>query len=242
MLIVRRLKWQHQSSQRRVRLEKQRLDTAVENMVQGLTLFDQNRRLVVCNQRYIEMYGLSPDVVKPGCYLRDLIAHRNELGSIQVEVDEYCERIVEHVARGETVTLQTTEGRTIQITHRPLSDGGWVATHEDITERSRQENAILQQASELARINMQFDAALSNMAQGLCMFDGEKRLVVWNERYAELYQLPPELLKVGTPHEAIIADRISRGILKGDTNASAAEQKLASLEPASEGCGIVPGR
>jgi diguanylate cyclase (GGDEF)-like protein/PAS domain S-box-containing protein len=229
ILIVRRLRWQHQSTQRRVRLEKQRLDTAVENMVQGLTLFDQNRRLVVCNQRYIEMYGLSPDVAKPGCYLHDLIAHRNELGAIQVEVDDYCERIVEHVARGETVTLQTADGRSIQVAHRALPDGGWVATHEDITERTQQENAILQQASDLARINVQFDAALSNMAQGLCMFDGEKRLVVWNERYAKLYQLPQKLLKVGTPHQAIIADRISRGILKGDTSATAAAQKLASL-------------
>lgn len=229
VLIVRRLKWQHQSSQQRVRLEKQRLDTAVDNMLQGLTLFDQHRRLVVCNQRYIEMYGLSPDVVRPGCYLRDLIAHRNDLGSIRVEIEQYCDQIVDHAARGATVTLNTAEGRIIQITHRSLPDGGWVATHEDITERSRQENAILQQASELARINMQFDAALSNMAQGLCMFDGDKRLVVWNERYAGLYQLPPELLKVGTAHELIIGDRIFRGLLKGGTNASAVDQKIASL-------------
>jgi diguanylate cyclase (GGDEF)-like protein len=192
-------------------------------------LFDQNKRLVVCNQRYIEMYRLSPEVVKPGCYLRDLIAHRNELGFIQVEIDEYCSRILEHVARGETVILQSTEGRSIQITHRPLSDGGWVATHEDITERTRQEQDTFQQATELARINMQFDAALSNMAQGLCMFDGQKRLVVWNERYAELYRLPPDLLKIGTPHQAIIADRISHGILKGETSDMAAREKIASL-------------
>ncbi len=229
VLIVRRLSWQHQSSQNRVKLEKQRLDTAVENMTQGLTLFDQAKRLVVCNQRYIQMYGLSPEVVKPGCYLRDLISHRNELGFIQVDIDEYCTRILEHVARGETVTLQSTDGRSLQITHRPLSDGGWVATHEDITERTRQEQDTFQQATELARINMQFDAALSNMAQGLCMFDGQRRLVVWNERYAELYQLPPDLLKIGTPHQAIIADRISRGILKGETSDLAAREKIASL-------------
>jgi diguanylate cyclase (GGDEF)-like protein len=198
-------------------------------MTQGLTLFDQAKRLVVCNQRYIQMYGLSPEVVKPGCYLRDLISHRNELGFIQVDIDEYCTRILEHVARGETVTLQSTDGRSLQITHRPLSDGGWVATHEDITERTRQEQDTFQQATELARINMQFDAALSNMAQGLCMFDGQRRLVVWNERYAELYQLPPGLLKIGTPHQAIIADRISRGILKGETSDLAAREKIASL-------------
>ncbi|MGA8903216.1 bifunctional diguanylate cyclase/phosphodiesterase [Bradyrhizobium sp.] len=229
VLIVRRLSWQHLASQNRVKLEKQRLDTAVENMTQGLTLFDRFRRLVVCNQRYIEMYGLSPDVVKPGCYLRDLIVHRNELGFIQVEVDEYCARILEHAARGDSVTLRSSDGRSIQITHRPLPDGGWVATHEDITERSRQENEVLQQTAELARINMQFDAALSNMTQGLCMFDSQRRLVVWNERYAELYRLQPDLLKVGTPHGAIIADRISRGILKGETSKSAAKKKIASL-------------
>ena len=139
------------------------------------------------------------------------------MGSLQGDIDEYMPRILEHVARGESITVQSSEGRSIQITHRLLSDGGWVATHEDITERTRQEQDIFQQATELERINMQFDAALSNMTQGLCMFDGEKRLVVWNERYAELYQLPPDLQKIGTPHDAIIADRISRGILKGDT-------------------------
>jgi diguanylate cyclase (GGDEF)-like protein len=88
---------------------------------------------------------------------------------------------------------------------------------------------LFQQAEELERINMQFDAALSNMTQGLCMFDGQKRLVVWNERYAELYQLRPDLLKIGTSHNAIIANRISRGILKGETNDSAAKAKIASL-------------
>jgi diguanylate cyclase (GGDEF)-like protein len=61
------------------------------------------------------------------------------------------------------------------------------------------------------------------------MFDGERRLVVWNERYAELYGLRPDLLKVGTPHEAIIADRISHGILRGETSKSAARKKIASL-------------
>ena len=230
VLIVRRLSWQHQASQNRVKLEKQRLDTAVENMTQGLTLFDQFGRLVVCNQRYIEMYGLSPDVVKPGCHLRDLVIHRNELGLIQVDVDEYCAKIPEYAARGQGFTLQAADGRSIQIAHRPLSDGGWVATHEDITERTRQEREALQQTTELARINMQFDAALSNMTQGLCMFDGERRLVVWNERYAELYRLSPKLLKIGTSHDAIIADRISRGVLKGETSKSAARKKIALLK------------
>ena len=81
----------------------------------------------------------------------------------------------------------------------------------------------------LEQINMHFDAALSNMTQGLCMFDGRKRLVVWNDRYAQLYQLPPELLKVGASHSEIIADRILRGILKGESDDAAAKAKISAL-------------
>jgi diguanylate cyclase (GGDEF)-like protein len=228
-LIVRRLSSQHRSSQRQLTLEKRRLDTAVDNMTQGLTLFDQSRRLVICNQRYIEMYRLSRDEVKPGCSFEELIAFRKQAGTIAGETEEHCERILQQVARGESSVIQAVDGRSIQITRRMLPDGGWVSTHEDITERIRRETDVFQQAKELEIINMQFDAALSNMTQGLCMFDGRKRLVVWNDRYAELYQLPPELLKVGTPHNAVIADRIARGIFKGATNEQATNAKIAAL-------------
>jgi len=61
--------------------------------------------------------------------------------------------------------------------------------------------------------NIRFNAALNNMSQGLCMFDGDKRLVVCNERYARLYALPAELLEPGTSHEAIIKHRVASGIL-----------------------------
>jgi diguanylate cyclase (GGDEF)-like protein len=229
MLIVQRLSSQHRSAQRRLKLEKHRLDTAVENMMQGLTLFDQSERLIVCNQRYIEMYGLSPAVVKPGCSFRELIAHRKERGLVQGGIEDQHTRILENVARGATSDIFVKGDRSIQVTRRLLPDGGWVTTHEDITERIRRETDVFQQAKELELINMQFDAALSNMTQGLCMFDGQKRLVVWNDRYAELYQMPPELLKVGASHEAVIADRISRGILKGGTNTAATKAKLAAL-------------
>jgi diguanylate cyclase (GGDEF)-like protein len=94
--------------------------------------------------------------------------------------------------------------------------------------RSSQRRLALEK-QRLERINMHFDAALSNMTQGLCMFDGQKRLVVWNERYAQIYRLPPDFLKVGTPHDAIIADRILRGILKGDSSDSAARAKISAL-------------
>jgi len=93
----------------------------------------------------------------------------------------------------------------------------------------RAEASLFQQSAELARINMQFDTALSNLTQGLCMFDGEKRLVVWNDRFAELYQVPPDLLKVGTPYEAIVTDRIARGMPKEEFSELAVKAKVAEL-------------
>ena len=79
------------------------------------------------------------------------------------------------------------------------------------------------------RTNEWFNTALENMTHGLCMFDGNKRLVICNERYGSLYRLPPELLKSGTTHEAIIAHRVMNGILKGDKNAGAVDKKLGAL-------------
>ena len=141
-LIVRRLLSQYRSSERRLALQKLRLDTAVDHMTQGLTLFDQSERLVVCNLRYLEIFGLSPETVKPGCNLRDLMALRIKSGSLRGDVDEICDRIKENVALGRVVVANTPEGRSIQITHRQVEGGGWVTTHDDITDRKQSEDRI----------------------------------------------------------------------------------------------------
>jgi diguanylate cyclase (GGDEF)-like protein/PAS domain S-box-containing protein len=136
-LVVRKLSQQH-------RLEKQRLDTAVNNIPQGLVVYDASAHVTVCNRRYIEMFGLSPDVVKPGCTMQDLIAHRKETGSFDGDVDEFCNAIIHDVLLGK-MTHQVTEapgGRAILIINQPLEAGGWVATIEDITERKQAEERI----------------------------------------------------------------------------------------------------
>lgn len=135
--VVRRLSQQHQ-------MEKQRLDVAVNNIPQGLIVYDKAARITVCNKRYIEMFRLSPEVAKPGHFMQDLIAHRKETGSFDGDVDEFCNAIIRNVALGK-VTRQVTEapdGRAIQIINQPLESGGWVATIEDITERKRSEEQI----------------------------------------------------------------------------------------------------
>ena len=137
-LVVRKLLQQHQ-------FEKQRLDTAIDNMTQGLLMFDSSQRLVVANQRYIEMFGVSTDVVKPGCTIRELLMHRKEIGSFIGDVDKYCSDLFYKLAQGkifETI-LDTADGGSIQVLYRPLPRGGWVTTLEDISERRRVEQRIM---------------------------------------------------------------------------------------------------
>jgi diguanylate cyclase (GGDEF)-like protein/PAS domain S-box-containing protein len=141
-LIVRKLSQQHQQAQERLMQEKRRLDTAINNMTQGLLLFDASQRLVVCNKRYIEMYGLSADVVKPGCSFHDIIAHRKATGSFNGDIERYAGLVLRDINRQQSMVITTPDGRWVQVVNEPLADGGWVATHEDITERRRAEERI----------------------------------------------------------------------------------------------------
>src|SRR5262249_54855401 len=130
--------------QRQRRDQDQLFETALHNMSQGLCMFDADANLVVCNDRYIEMYDLSHDVVAPGANLRAILPHRKERGNFSADPDAYVKELLAAVANGETHTqlVQSGDGRTISIANRAMPHGGWVATHEDITERTRAEEKI----------------------------------------------------------------------------------------------------
>jgi diguanylate cyclase (GGDEF)-like protein/PAS domain S-box-containing protein len=122
----------------------QRLESALNNMSHGLLMFDSSARLVVFNDCYIQMYGLSPDVVKPGRSLREIIQHRWGAGLLLEDPEQYCEDILSRIRRKQSSILyvEVADGRTIRVAEQVLPDGGWVATHEDITERRRVEAKI----------------------------------------------------------------------------------------------------
>jgi diguanylate cyclase (GGDEF)-like protein len=144
-LILRQLLRGYRWSQQKIAEDKQQLDNAVNNMTQALLLFDSAERIVVCNQRYIDMYGLSPYVVKPGCTFTDLIRHRKETGSFTGDVDAYRASLLRDLTKGYPTELMinTTDGRVIRIINKSLPTGGWVATHEDMTERVRIEEQVV---------------------------------------------------------------------------------------------------
>jgi diguanylate cyclase (GGDEF)-like protein len=124
------------------------LDTVLNNMSQGVLMFDPGTRMVFCNQRYIEMYHLSPEIVKPGCTLRDLLDHRAAVGTFAGDPESYIAKVLADVAEARTANdvVKSGDGRVFSIVNKPMAGGGWLATHEDITERQRAEERIAHMA------------------------------------------------------------------------------------------------
>jgi methyl-accepting chemotaxis protein len=114
------------------------LTIVLNNMTQGIILFDADERVLVCNDRYIEMYGLSPDVVKAGCTLLDLIKNRITTGSLNIDAEQYRTEILTAVHQGQLMNriVETPDGRAVLVVNRPVKGGQyWIGTHDDITER-----------------------------------------------------------------------------------------------------------
>jgi diguanylate cyclase (GGDEF)-like protein len=121
---------------------------------------------------------------------------------------------------GMSLTGVLTDRRVATRTHK---------FEEIIDQLSRAQQQIEGSQRELQEQKFMLDTAINNMGEGLCMFDAEKRLVVCNDRYAKMYQLPPELLRAGTSHSEIIQHRVTNGILKGETSDRAANQLISTL-------------
>ena len=127
-----------------------RFDAALENMTQGLCMFDAEARLVVVNNRYCDMFGLARDVLRVGMTQREIVEELVGLGRYQkgVTVDQLCEgtRVSLGGDHAGPVHRELRDGRVIAVSHRPMDGGGWVATFEDVTERRRNEARIAHMA------------------------------------------------------------------------------------------------
>ena len=148
---------------RRLGRENRRLSTAVDNMSQGLLMFDAQGRIVLHNRRYIDMYKVSPKIVRPGCSLHELIRHRKDTGLFSGDVEAFCQTVLDGAAKRQSTQMyvQASDGRIVLAKNEPLPGGGWVSTHEDVTEqrRAEQERAAINDQEQRGAVT---DAAIAS--------------------------------------------------------------------------------
>ncbi len=145
-----------------MRRRNHRLSDALDHMPQGLCWWTRNGRLIICNQRYLDMYGMSASVVKPGCTFRRVLEHRTEIGVYKGDIDKYVEEVLARAQVRKSVVhfLNLTDGRIIAVSEQPTEEG-WLATHQDVTEQRRDEQKQAEhQALEQRRARM--DSAIAS--------------------------------------------------------------------------------
>lgn len=113
-----------------------RFETAIDNISQGICFFDADERLILCNRRYAEIYRIAPEQLQPGVTLGEIVERRVAAGTSAMATDAYLAmaRAVNSGTASRNWAAELADGRTIQIRHQPMPDGGWVATQEDVTE------------------------------------------------------------------------------------------------------------
>jgi diguanylate cyclase (GGDEF)-like protein len=128
--------------------QNERFNAALNNMSQGLCMADADQRLIVCNNRYRDLFGLAPEVAPPGTAMSELFghisaAHSGEflLGAVLAQQQPLIQQ-----RKADTYFQGLPDGRTFAVSHQPTSEGGWVATYEDISERRRAEARIAHMA------------------------------------------------------------------------------------------------
>jgi methyl-accepting chemotaxis protein len=127
----------HAALTRNLRRENEQMHLAIDSMAQGLCMFDAQERLVVCNTQYHQMYELTADDVRPGSTLSEVLARRVAKGTFNRDPHQYRKDFVSAVRQGRTIEheVKSNKGRLLLVKNHPMKDGGWIGTHEDITER-----------------------------------------------------------------------------------------------------------
>jgi methyl-accepting chemotaxis protein len=168
---------------RRQSREVEQVRTAIDSMAQGLCMFDASERLVVCNAQYYRMYELTPADVKPGATLSEVLAKRVAKGTFSRDPQEYRKEFLTAVGLGRTIVheVKSKGGHLLLVTNHPMKGGGWIGTHEDITERRQaelQRTEMQQQEQRRAVIEnaiSAFRARAENLLQSVAGSAGEMR-------------------------------------------------------------------
>lgn len=160
-------------------------------------MFDQSAQLVICNEPYLRIYGLLAEVVKPGCSLREIFEQKVKAGTFFGDVDQTLNRTIGAMAEGRATTRldEWPDGRVIAIAIKPLGDGSWISTHEDVTERSRT-------ARQLRRVKTFLDTVIDHVPATILVKDArDLRYLLVNKKGEEYLGYPRAHIIGKTAHD-----------------------------------------
>jgi PAS domain S-box-containing protein len=201
-LIVNKMMQGIRRSRQRLRGQKLQLDTALDNMSQGLLMCDAEERVVICNKRYMEIYGVPEEMVARGCTRGELISHHYATGILAGDPQRHIAKVTSDTAQKNpyTRTLETADGRTIFVINRSIEDGFRVSTHVDITDRRRAEQ-------ERDRSRDFLDQIIENIPVTVFVKDAlTLKYIMINRAGEKLWGMPREELVGKTPHELFDRD------------------------------------
>jgi diguanylate cyclase (GGDEF)-like protein len=165
-----------------------RFDAALSNMSQGLAMYDADARLVIWNRRFVSMYRYNPDKIRPGMTVHEMIKLRVENGTFVGNLDDYADNpddyadnLITKIKLGQATSQfsELVDGRTIAITRQAMPGGGWVATHEDVTERRQAEMRIAHMARHDALTDLPNRVLLrERLSEALALVERGQRLAV----------------------------------------------------------------
>ncbi len=223
-------------SSRELKAARDRLDAAMNNVPQGLCMFDATMRLTVANARYVEMYGLTAADATPGSELRDMLLRRAARGSFSADPDRYIGALRAQLMRGKPFRDVThlQDGRVISVLNQPAPGGGWVAMHEDVTEQQRAQAQIAHMARHDALTDLPNRAYFSDEMDRLVARLGERgarfNVILFD---LDLFKSVNDSLghPVGDELLKAIAGRLRRAPLDGYTAARVGGDEFAILQP-----------
>ena len=194
---------------------RSRLMHALDVMADGFALYDAKDRMVLYNRKYLDYSPLAADVIMPGAEKEEILRKSTARGAFVLNGmtdEQYIKwRLDKHRNPSEPYQIQLTDGRWLLITEKRTNDGGIVGTRSDITEIKLREIEMLRISKQLHARNLHFDTALTNMVQGLCMFDKDQKLIVVNKRYLEIYGFSADVVKPDISLREIMQYSVSLG-------------------------------
>jgi diguanylate cyclase (GGDEF)-like protein/PAS domain S-box-containing protein len=127
-------------TQAELRASLGKFEDALRNMPQGFSMFDGNDRLVAFNRQWLDIYGLAPADVRLGMSFHDVFAHQTAVTDVGAYLRDLKDRLSQSEQTSNTLTFP--DGRFVYISYGRRQGGGWVAIHQDITERKASEDRI----------------------------------------------------------------------------------------------------